>query len=341
MTEPTAQNEGAAPAPDTPKGRRIQWGETAGLLIFYVLLFVALSIASPYFLGVNNLTNILIAVSNIGIMATVATMLIVSGGLDLSVGSVAALTGVAVAQLSQTMPIVPAALIALAIGTLVGVVNGIAVTRVRINPLIATLATLSIARGFAFIYAGGLSATINSETFSVLGQGRIGRVPVGKEVLSIPVQVIVMLLLFLLAWWVMRYTVFGRSVYAIGGNEQAARLAGLPVRRVQMWLYVLSGFSAALAGLFLASQLGAGSPQVSTTGIELSVIAAVILGGTSLTGGKGTIWGAFLGVLILGTLNNGLTLLQVNSNFQDVARGAVLLFAVGLDQLRVQWANRG
>lgn len=340
MTKPNTRSEGPSPAPDTPKGRRIQWGETAGLLIFYILLFVALSVASPYFLGVNNLTNILIAVSTIGMMATVTTMLIVSGGLDLSIGSIVALTGVAVAQLSQTMPILPAALIALGIGTLVGVINGIAVTRIRINPLIATLATLSIARGFAFIFAGGLSATVRSDSFSYLGQGRIFRIPIGREVLAVPFQVLVMLALFVVAWWVMRYTVFGRSVYAIGGNEQAARLAGLPVRRVQMWLYVLSGFSAALAGLFLASQLGAGSPQVATTGIELSVIAAVILGGTSLTGGKGTIWGAFLGVLILGTLNNGLTLLQVNSNFQDVARGAVLLFAVGLDQLRVQWASK-
>jgi ribose transport system permease protein len=340
MTQQTDTPEGAAPAPDTPKGARFQWGEAVGLLIFYVLLVVALSLLSPYFLSINNFTNILISVSSIGIMAGATTMVIVSGGLDLSIGSVVGLTGVAVAQLSNTMPIVPAALLALGIGTLVGVINGVAVTKVRINPLIATLATLSIARGFAFVFAGGLTQTINSPGFAFLGQGRIGNVPLGAlGTLQIPFQVLVMLALFVLAAWVMRSTVFGRSVYAIGGNEQAARLAGLPVRRMQMWLYVLSGLSAALAGIFLASQLGAGAPQAAT-GIELSVIAAVILGGTSLTGGKGTIWGAFLGVLILGTLNNGLTLLQVNSYYQEVARGTVLLFAVGLDQLRVQWANR-
>jgi ribose transport system permease protein len=330
MTGQTEKRDGAAPAPDTPKGARFQWGEAVGLLIFYVLLVIALSVLSPYFLSVGNFTNILISVSSIGIMAGATTMVIVSGGLDLSIGSIVALTGVAVAQLSNTMPILPATLIALAIGTFVGVINGVAVTKVRINPLIATLATLSIARGFAFVFAGGLTQTINSPSFAFLGQGRTW---------GVPFQVLVMAALFLLAAWVMRSTVFGRSVYAIGGNEQAARLAGLPVRRIQMWLYVLSGLSAALAGIFLASQLGAGAPQAAT-GIELSVIAAVILGGTSLTGGKGTIWGAFLGVLILGTLNNGLTLMQVNSYYQEVARGTVLLFAVGLDQLRVQWANR-
>jgi ribose transport system permease protein len=339
MTEQTEPQDHATPAPATPRGARFQWGEAVGLLLFYVLLVVALSVLSPYFLSIGNFTNILISVSSIGIMAGATTMVIVSGGLDLSIGSVVGLTGVAVAQLSNAMPIVPAVLVALGIGTFVGVVNGVAVTKIRINPLIATLATLSIARGFAFVFSGGLSQTINNPAFAFLGQGRIGSIPLGKQVLSIPFQVLVMLVLLAAAAWVMRSTVFGRSIYAIGGNEQAARLAGLPVRSMQMWLYVLSGLSAALAGIFLASQLGAGAPQAAT-GIELSVIAAVILGGTSLTGGKGTIWGAFLGVLILGTLNNGLTLLQVNSYYQEVARGTVLLFAVGLDQLRVQWANR-
>ncbi len=150
-----------------------------------------------------------------------------------------------------------------------------------------------------------------------------------------------MVLLFLLTAWLMRQTTFGRAIYAVGGNAQAARLAGLPVRRLQVAVYVLSGLSAALAGVFLASQLSAGAPAAAT-GIELSVIAAVILGGSSLSGGKGTIWGTLLllGVLILGTLNNGLTLLNVSSYYQDVARGLVLLLAVGLDQLRLRLTKR-
>jgi ribose transport system permease protein len=189
---------------------------------------------------------------------------------------------------------------------------------------------LSIIRGFAFVFSGGLTQTILDEGFGFLGRG---------YVVGIPFQVIVMVVLFLLTAWIMRWTTFGRSIYAVGGNAQASRLAGIPVRRIQMIVYILSGLSAALGGVFLASQLGAGAPAAAT-GIELSVIAAVILGGSSLNGGKGTIWGTLLGVLILGTLNNGLTLLNISSYYQDVARGVVLLLAVGLDQLRLRLGNR-
>lgn len=308
---------------------RLRKQSLAGLLIVYALLVIALSLLSPYFFSVNNFLNILVAVSIIGIIAVAMTVVIVSGGIDLSVGSVVALTGTAVAQLSHKMPTPAAALVALLLGTLIGALNGVAVTRIGINPLIATLGTLSIARGLAFVFSGGLTQTIDDERFGFLGQG---------FVLGIPFPVIVMLLLFLLVAWVMRSTVFGRSLYAVGGNAQASRLAGLPVRQLQMTVYILSGFSAALGGIFLSSQLGAGAPQAAS-GIELSVIAAVILGGTSLSGGKGTIGGTLVGVLILGTLNNGLTLLNVSSYYQEVARGAVLLIAVGLDQFRLRLSS--
>ena len=312
------------------RGMRFDWQGAFGLLGIYVLLIVILSILSPYFLSVNNFFNILVAVAVIGIMAVTTTMVIVSGGIDLSIGSVVAIAGVMVALLSQFMPIFLAALVALVIGMVVGYINGLAVTRFNINPLIATLGMLSIVRGIAFAASGGLTRDIFDPAFSFLGQGYL---------LGIPFQVIVMVLLFLLTAWLMRRTTFGRAIYAVGGNAQAARLAGLPVRRLQMAVYVLSGLSAALAGVFLASQLSAGAPAAAT-GIELSVIAAVILGGSSLSGGKGTIWGTLLGVLILGTLNNGLTLLNVSSYYQDVARGLVLLFAVGLDQLRLRLIKR-
>src|SRR6266436_5674989 len=288
------------------RGMHFDWQAAFGLLGVYVLLIVILSILSPYFLSVNNFFNILVAVAVIGIMAVTMTMVIVSGGIDLSIGSVVAIGGV------------------------VGYINGLAVTRFNINPLIATLGMLSIVRGIAFAASGGLTRDIFDPAFSFLGQGYL---------LGIPFQVIVMALLFLLTAWVMRQTTFGRAIYAIGGNAQAARLAGLPVRRLQIIVYVLSGLSAALAGVFLASQLSSGAPAAAT-GIELSVIAAVILGGSSLSGGKGTIWGTLLGVLILGTLNNGLTLLNVSGYYQDVARGLVLLIAVGLDQLRLRLIKR-
>lgn len=315
-----------------PRGLgRLGLGDSLGLLGIYAGLIAVLSWLSPYFLSLNNFLNIGVAVSTIGIIAVAMTLVIIAGGIDLSVGSVVALSGVAVAQLSHKMSIEAAVLCALWIGMLVGVFNGVAITRVGINPLIATLGTLSIARGLSFVFSGGLTQSIDNERFLSLGRG---------FVLGVPFQVLVMAALFGAVAWVMRSTVFGRSVYAVGGNAQASRLAGLAVPRVQMAVYVLSGGCAALGGVFLASQLGAGAPQAAS-GIELSVIAAVILGGTSLSGGKGTIAGTLLGVLILGTLNNGLTLLNVSSYYQEVARGIVLLLAVGLDQLRLKLGNRG
>jgi len=324
------KQESQKTGPVRRNGLRFDWQEALGLLGIYVILIVALSILSPYFLSVNNFLNILVAISVIGIMSVATTMVIVSGGIDLSIGSVVAIAGVIVSSLSLAVPMPLAILAALGIGIVVGCLNGLAVTRFNINPLIATLGMLSIVRGFAFVLSGGLTRDIFDEGFGFLGRGYL---------LGIPFQVIVMAILFLLAAWVMRQTTFGRSIYAIGGNAQAARLAGLPVRRLQMTVYILSGLSAAIGGVFLASQLSAGAPAAAT-GIELSVIAAVILGGSSLNGGKGTIWGTLLGVLILGTLNNGLTLLNVSSYYQDVARGVVLLLAVGLDQLRLRLIRR-
>ena len=322
-------NQAEVPTQMSTKRRAVSganWKELLGLGAIYALLLLALSLMSPYFLSVNNGFNILIAVATTGIIAVAMTMVIVSGGIDLSVGSVVALSGVTVAQLSHQMPIGAAVVIALLVGLLVGVFNGIAITRVGINPLIATLGSLSIARGLSFVFSGGLTQSITDTSFAFLGRG---------FVLGVPFQVVVMVALFALAAWVMSSTVWGRSIYAVGGNALASRLSGLPVSALQMSVYVLSGLGAALGGLFLASQLGAGAPAAAA-GIELSVIAAVILGGTSLSGGKGTIAGTLLGVLILGTLNNGLTLLNVSSYYQEVARGVVLLLAVGLDQLRLR-----
>ncbi len=321
------------PAATPPAKRglaRINWGDSLGLLGIYLLLCVALFIATPYFLTFSNFSNILRDSAVIGLIAIAMTAVIVSGGIDLSVGSVVALIGVTIAQLSSRMPIGGAVAVALLVGVIFGLFNGLAVTRVGINPLIATLGTLSIGRGLALIFSGGLSQSINSDAFAFLGQGR----PLG-----IPFPVIIMVALFAFAAWVMRATVYGRSIYAIGGNPNASRLAGLPVSNLQLSVYLLCALGATLGGLIQASQLGAGAPAAAQ-GIELSVIAAVILGGTSLSGGKGTIFGTLLGVLILGTLNNGLTLLSVSSYYQDVARGVVLLLAVGLDQLRLRVASR-
>lgn len=304
--------------------------EGFGLVVMYVIIVVVMSLLSPFFLSTRNFLNLLLASSTIGMIAIFTTMLMVGGGLDLSVGSTVALVGVVISHTQYTLGVWGAVMAGLATGLTIGVLNGLIVTRVGINPLITTLGALSVARGLAFVISGGLSEPMLDEAFGWLGRGRIG---------NVPVPVVAFALLFIGAYGVMRYTTYGRAMYAIGGNTEASQLAALPVKRYQLIAYTLSGLSAAVASVFLTSQLGAGAPQAAF-GLELSVIAAVVLGGTSLAGGKGTLLGTLLGVLILGTLNNGMVLLSISSYYQQVAQGLVLLLAVGLDQLRLGGIGR-
>jgi len=297
-----------------------------GLVALYAAMVVTLSIASPYFLSVNNLLNILLAVAVIGVISVGMTMVIISGGLDLSVGAVVALVGVAIALSHPVIGIGPAVILGLLVGVAVGLINGLAVTSIGINPLIATLGTLSLARGLAFVFSGGLTQPVLDRGFGFWGRG---------FVLGIPVPVIVFAIVWALGYIVLRHTTLGRAIYASGGNPQASWLAGIRVGYVRRLVYLICSAGAAIGGTLLTSQLAAGAPQAAT-GMELSVIAAVILGGASLSGGEGTLVGTLLGVLIMGTLNNGLVLLNVNPYYQEVARGVVLLLAVGLDQLRLQ-----
>ena len=296
----------------------------ATLLAIYALLVIALALLSPYFLSVNNFLNILLSVAIIGIISIGMTLLMVGGGLDLSVGGVVALVGVVIAALAVPAGIGVAVGAGLLVGVAVGVINGIAVTTIGINPLIATLGTLSLARGLAFVFSGGLTQVVLAEGFSFWGGGAL---------LGVPVPVLIYALLFAAGYVVLRHTTFGRAIYAIGGNAQATRLASVPVGRILRVMYLVCALGAAVGGVVLTSQLSAGAPQAAT-GIELSVIAAVILGGTSLAGGSGSMVGTLLGVLIMGTLNNGLTLLSVNAYYQEIIRGSVLLLAVALDQWR-------
>jgi ribose transport system permease protein len=307
------------------KGRAsLQWSTAASLLGTYTVLVVTLSILSPYFLSVNNFLNILLSVAIIGIISIGMTLLLISGGLDLSVGGVVALVGVTIAYTQTTLGIGGAVLMGLLVGLLFGLINGLAVTWVGINPLITTLGTMSVSRGLAFVFSGGLTQPVLDESFGFWGR---------EFIFGIPVPVVIFAIVFTLGYMVLRYTILGRAIYAIGGNPKASRLAGIHVTRVQMLVYVLCAGGAAVGGVLLTSQLAAAAP-LAATGIELSVIAAVILGGTSLSGGTGTLLGTLLGVLIMGTLNNGLTLLSVNAYYQEIARGLVLLLAVAIDQLR-------
>ncbi len=313
-----------AQTPITARLTQLRLGSGLGLLLMYILMVIVISRLSPYFLGRANLLNLPLSVSVLGMIAVFSTMLMIGGGLDLSVGATTALVGVATALTQDQFGIWGAAAFGLLVGLIIGLINGLLVTRVGINPLITTLGMLSAVRGLAFVFSGGLSIPMLDPSFGQLGRGNIG---------GVPMLVVVTLSLFIVAALVMRFTTYGRAMYAIGGNSRASHLAGLPVKRYQLIAYVLSSLSAALAGLFLTSRLGAAAPQASS-GLELSVIAAIILGGTSLSGGKGNLFGTLLGIMILGTLNNAMTLLSISAYYQQVAQGIVLLLAVGLDQLR-------
>jgi ribose transport system permease protein len=320
-----SENTNSLPTSPASRIPRVALGNGVGLLILYVLMVIVISRLSPFFLGPRNLINLPVSVAVIGMIAIFSTMLMIGGGLDLSVGATTALVGVAVASTQETFGVWGAAGFGLLIGLVIGLLNGLLVTWVGINPLITTLGMLSVVRGLAFVFSGGLSIPMLDKDFAQLGRGNIA---------GMPTIVIAVLIMFILAVIVMRFTAYGRAMYAIGGNSRASHLAGLPVKRYQMIAYTLSGLSAAVAGLFLTSRLGVAAPQAST-GLELKVVAAVILGGISLTGGKGNLFGTLLGVMILGTLDNAMTLLSVSSFYQQIALGVVLLLAVGLDQLRV------
>jgi ribose transport system permease protein len=311
-----------------PPSLKLQEG--LGLIVILALILIVMSWLSPVFFTGRNLINLLVDSSTISMIAVFTTMLMVSGGLDLSVAANAALAGVVIAEAQPSLGIWGASVLAVVVAALVGTLNGFMVTIVRINPFITTLGTMSLARGLAFVLADGLTVPVYEAGFAQLGEGTI---------VGVPLPVIITLGLFLVSWMVMRYTVYGRAMYAIGGNAEASNLAGLPVNRYRFAAYLLCGLSAGVAGVFLTSRLYAAAPQAAQ-GIELSVIAAVVLGGTSLAGGKGTILGTFFGVLILATLNNGMRLLSLSTDYQQIIQGAVLLLAVGLDQLRIGGTGR-
>ena len=304
------------------------WSGVAILLVFYIGLLIVFTLLSPFFFTLRNMMAIGSNIAFMGLMAAAGTPLIIAGGLDLSVAAIAGLVGVLLAVLHGDVGINIwiAALAALALGAFIGSINGLFATRLKLNPLIVTLGMMSIVSGAALILTGGLTKPLMVPGFNWIGSGRI---------FDIPVPPILMIITYIVLSVVLRRTRFGRFVYAVGGNAEASRLIGLPVERVQMILYIVSGVSGAVAGIILAAMLGAAAPAAAAPHL-LTVIAAIILGGTSLYGGRGSVWGTLLAVLILGTLNNGLTLLDVSSFWQDVTRGIVLVAAVSLDQIRTR-----
>lgn len=288
------------------------------------ILIVWLSLSSPFFLSVDNGLNILLAMSVLGILTLPNTLLLVGGNLDLSIASNAAFCGMLFSLWFGDVSTGLAVFLVFLIGSAIGALNGMLVTWLGINWIIATLGTLAIFRGLTRLVSEG-------RTIRVDGFRELGRTEVFGEI-STPV--IIFLGLALLAAILYRFTVFGRSIQAVGSNSEAARLQGVPVVRVIFIGFLMAGFCAALAGLINTSQLGAGSSN-AFLGDELVVITAVILGGTSFAGGRGTIVGTVLGLAILATLNNGLVLVGVSPFWQEVSRGIALIVAVTLDRVRL------
>ena len=310
----------------TVKGR---WNSTRaqffGIGIFYVLVLIFFSFATEYFFSYSNTLNILSNVTVIGIVALGQTLAIVSGGFDLSVSGVVPLGAVAFVIFSNFGMVTPLAiLLVIALGAAVGLANGLLVTKVGINPLIATLGTLSIAGGLAYTLSNGVTIPMKNFDAGVLADRTYG---------GISYYVIVLVALSLTIAFVMRYTLFGRRIYAIGGNREASRLVGLRVDEITIVIYVLCAALASFAGVVVSSQLLAGSATVGANA-ALTSIAAVILGGAALFGGVGGVGGTLIGVLVLGTIANGMALMMVPAFYQQIATGAILLLAVGFGQLR-------
>jgi len=285
-----------------------------------ILLF---TLTSPVFFTTNNMLNMLTSIAVIGIMAVPGTILLVAGQVDLSVASAAAMCGMVTATLAQSMALGSAVAIGLAVGLLVGVINGFFVTVVGVNSLIVTLGGLATFFGIGQLIGDGQTVLIRD--FGYIGTAR--------PFLNIPMPVIIFGITLIAGFIVLKYTVYGRQVYAIGANPVAARLVGIPSRRVIFVAFILSGLAASVAGLILVSQLGAASPN-NARGYELLVVTAIVLGGASLNGGRGTIIGTFLGLMIIQVLSTGLTLLNVQSFWQSIATGILLIIAVSFDRLR-------
>ncbi len=309
-----------------------------GVLMALIVLVVAMSLLSESFLTELNVFNVLRGMSTIGIMSIGMTMVIVTAGIDLSVGSILAASSLLVARLiyTEVASPLPAFILGLGFGGLLGFANGLIITRLKVNPFITTLGMLSAARGITYLLASGLQGTVASnvplrdEGLTFLGNGFV-QLPFLER--GIPVPVILMFVLVIVFSLFLRYTVLGRQIYAVGSNEPAARLSGVPVDRVKVFVYTLTGVLCALSGVISAGLVQTAATNAGT-GIELLVIAAVVIGGASLMGGEGTILGAIIGAAIMAVVRNAFVLLQFPNYAQQITIGTVIVVAVAFDQWR-------
>jgi inositol transport system permease protein len=303
-------------------------------IVFILLaMLIAMTFLSEAFLTPRNLLNIVRQISVMGLIAIGVTMVIITGGIDLSSGSVLALAAVVSTSLAQRLdwaeikfpgldvPVIFPILAALAVGAVCGLVNGSLIASFRIPPFIATLGMMTVARGFALIYSERPVSGLK-DSYNYIGQG---------EPFGIPVPILILAFVAIAAHIMLNNTRFGRHIYALGGNEQAARISGINISRVKIGVYTIAGLLAGLSGLVLSSRIGSGQPGLGL-GYELDAIASAVIGGTSLSGGIGTIWGTIVGALIIGVLNNGLDLLNVSAYWQTIVKGSIIVIAVIIDE---------
>ena len=299
----------------------VKWG----IYIALLLLVILMALIAPNFFSVKNGLNIAQAVSINAVIASGMTVVILTAGIDLSVGSIVAASGVAtVLLLNGVIPTVIAALVAILVGALIGLINGAIIAYLALPAFIVTLGALTYTRGIAYSMHGGPVQIAGESGIESIGNGSIG---------GIPMPVFIMIFVYWFFWFLLERTKFGRHVYAVGGNPQAARLSGIDVKKVLMSVYVISGVTAGLAGLMFASRVRSGQVTAGV-GYELDAITAVILGGTSLFGGRGRIFGTLIGALLIGVLSNGLVLLGVPIYTQLMIKGGVIILAVAIDTLR-------
>jgi inositol transport system permease protein len=316
-----------------------EWLRTYAIVVILIGMIAILAILTGgRFLGTQNLINIVRQVSVIAILAIGMTVAIISTGIDLSVGSIVALSAVVSTSLAQSpdatnlmypglsVPVIVPFAAGLLVGAAAGFTNGFLIANFRIAPFIATLGMMTAARGLALIYSDGRPISKLTPEFNFIGQGSI----------LVPVPIVLLLVVAVGARLLLNNTRFGRHVYALGGNEQAARVSGVNVSRVKIGIYTFSGLLAGLGGMIVAGRIGSGNPQLGT-GAELDAITAAVIGGTSFSGGVGTVWGTIVGALIIGSLNTGLDLLNVSPFMQQVVKGAIIVLAIIIDERK----NRG
>jgi len=295
-----------------------------GLLLALVVMVIVLASISDRFLTTSNIINVLRQISVNAIIAFGMTVVIIGAGIDLSVGSLLALVGVIAALMVTTtsLPVWLVLLLAVLIGTALGAINGAFVGFAGVAPFIVTLAGLTIFRGATLVATDGRPVSGLPPVFTTIGYGTF---------LGIPLPIWIMLGVLLLTYVLLRHTALGRAVYAVGGNPEAARLSGIPVRRILTFTYAFSGFAVAIAAIVLTGRLNSAQPTAGVA-FELDAIAAVVVGGTSLAGGRGGVWGTLVGALIIGVINNGMNLMNVSSFYQQIVKGGVILAALLIDR---------